>query len=112
MLLGGYVRRDECGKTGFQLLDMENRGHIFILFGASAWSIDLDLQEIGVSAIAICDTLEDAVEAARRVAAGVGLQTVILSPGGMSYDAFDNFEDRGDKFTAYARGSAVSWPLR
>jgi UDP-N-acetylmuramoylalanine--D-glutamate ligase len=43
-------------------------------------------------------TLEEAVEAAARVAeAG---DVVLLSPGMTSYDAYPNFEVRGEQFRA------------
>jgi len=46
-------------------------------------------------------TLEEAVEVAARVAqAG---DVVLLSPGGTSFDAFKDFEARGDRFKELVR---------
>jgi UDP-N-acetylmuramoylalanine--D-glutamate ligase len=44
------------------------------------------------------DTLEEAVEAAARVARSGDV--VLLSPGGTSFDAFRDFAERGDRFKA------------
>jgi UDP-N-acetylmuramoylalanine--D-glutamate ligase len=47
-------------------------------------------------------TLEEAVDVAARVAqAG---EVVLLSPGGTSYDAFKDFEERGNKFQELVQG--------
>ena len=48
-----------------------------------------------------CETLEEAVKAAGEVCAEG--DAVLLSPGGTSYDAFTNFEERGDKFTEWVK---------
>jgi UDP-N-acetylmuramoylalanine--D-glutamate ligase len=48
-----------------------------------------------------CDDLEDAV---RRAAAAAGSgEVVLLSPACASFDAFDNFEQRGDRFREIVR---------
>jgi UDP-N-acetylmuramoylalanine--D-glutamate ligase len=49
-----------------------------------------------------CDGLEDAVRKAAG-AAGPG-EVVLLSPACASFDAFDNFEQRGDRFRELVRG--------
>jgi UDP-N-acetylmuramoylalanine--D-glutamate ligase len=46
-------------------------------------------------------TLEEAVEAAARVAQPGDV--VLLSPGGTSFDAFKDFEERGDRFKELVR---------
>lgn len=46
-------------------------------------------------------TLEEAVEAAARLACPGDV--VLLSPGGTSFDAFRDFADRGDRFKALVR---------
>jgi len=47
-------------------------------------------------------TLEEAVTLAARVARSG--EVVLLSPGGTSYDAFKDFEERGDKFQELVQG--------
>ena len=49
----------------------------------------------------LCDTLFSAVMAAVRIA-GRG-DTVLLSPASTSFDAFSNFEERGNKFKEYVK---------
>ncbi len=55
-----------------------------------------------------CGTLEQAVEAAARdaMASEEREPVVLLSPACASYDQFKNFEVRGDRFRALARGLA------
>jgi len=47
-------------------------------------------------------TLEEAVEAAARVAQPGDV--VLLSPGGTSFDAFKDFEERGRRFKELVQG--------
>jgi UDP-N-acetylmuramoylalanine--D-glutamate ligase len=51
-----------------------------------------------------CNTLEQAVEAAG--AAARGGEVVLLSPACASFDAFRDYEERGDRFRELARGLA------
>lgn len=51
-------------------------------------------------------TLEEAVEAAARVARPGDV--VLLSPGGTSFDAFRDFAERGDRFKELVRSLATS----
>ena len=58
-----------------------------------------------------CGTLEQAVAAAAKDARGTG-GVVLLSPAAASFDQFDSFEQRGDRFrdlvTAMARDAAAT----
>ena len=47
-------------------------------------------------------TLDEAVATAARVARSG--EVVLLSPGGTSYDAFKDFEERGNKFQELVQG--------
>lgn len=49
----------------------------------------------------LCDTLFSAVRAAVRIAERG--DTVLLSPASTSFDAFSNFEERGNKFKEYIK---------
>ncbi len=53
-------------------------------------------QEAGLEGITQVETLEEAVEAAARLARPGDV--VLLSPGGTSFDAFRDFAQRGDRF--------------
>lgn len=71
-----------------------------VLFGEAAPKIARALGEAGSGerpfTIDQCGGLEDAVQAASRVAENGDV--VLLSPGGTSYDEFKDFEERGERF--------------
>jgi len=52
--------------------------------------------EFSLEGITEVGTLEEAVEAAARLARSGDV--VLLSPGGTSFDAFRDFAERGDRF--------------
>ena len=58
-------------------------------------------QESKLEGITQVETLEEAVEAAARLAQ-IG-DVVLLSPGGTSFDAFRDFAERGDRFKALVK---------
>ena len=51
--------------------------------------------------IILCDDLLSAARAAVRIA--IRGDTVLLSPASTSFDAFSNFEERGNKFKEYIK---------
>ena len=104
VLLGGIAKRNEKGRLCFHTLAPLLKNHTVITFGSSAHEIKFELQESGVSISAVCDSLKEAVTAARAAKARAGVNTVLLSPGCASFDEFVDFVDRGHKFTAYASG--------
>ena len=53
-------------------------------------------QEVALESITQVETLEEAVDAAARLARSGDV--VLLSPGGTSFDAFRDFAERGDRF--------------
>jgi UDP-N-acetylmuramoylalanine--D-glutamate ligase len=99
LLAGGRDKKLPWGE--WAALVRERVDHL-VLFGEAAELIGRALGDIPDGGrpftIARCVTLEDAVREAAR-AAGPG-DVVLLSPGGTSYDAFRDFEDRGERFRA------------
>ena len=79
-----------------------------VLFGEAAEKIESVLGPSGKGSrpytLDRCRNLEEAVRAAvRRVEAG---DVVLLSPGGTSFDEFNDFEERGEAFRKWV--SALS----
>ena len=103
VLLGGAAKREQSGSLGFCVLAPLLQQHKVITFGFSAQEIQCELQQWGVRA-AVCGSLMEAVAAARAAKDCASIGTVLLSPGGASFDEFLDFVDRGHKFTAYASG--------
>ena len=48
-----------------------------------------------------CEKMADALETAREIAKDGDI--VLLSPGGTSYDAYKDFEERGNEFRSWVR---------
>jgi UDP-N-acetylmuramoylalanine--D-glutamate ligase len=74
------------------------------LIGAAADRLALELTPVLDSGIALhrCEGLEDAVR--RAAGAAAPGETVLLSPACASFDAFENFERRGDRFREIVEG--------
>ena len=77
---------------------IRNRAHHIIVFGEAAPLIAAAAREAGVvnEAILAVQSLDQAVRAAVEVSRPG--DAVLLSPGCTSYDAFFDFEERGDRF--------------
>lgn len=69
--------------------------------GAPGFATNVADDSHGPAQVYGADSLADAVNTARSVARGGDV--VLLSPGFPSYDAFANYEQRGDAFTAAVR---------
>jgi UDP-N-acetylmuramoylalanine--D-glutamate ligase len=81
--LGGFVRR------------IAPRVAHAVLIGETAPALAAALADCGVPH-AICASMEEAVRAAAAAAPAGG--AVVLSPGFASFDMFQSYEDRGDRF--------------
>ena len=69
-----------------------------VLFGELGRTLEMRLKEQGQSQATVTrlETMAEAVECAARLAQPGDV--VLLSPGGTSYDAFKDFEERGEQF--------------
>jgi len=79
---------------------IHQRVRAVVLFGEAAGLIEKALGSVKkgetLQVISRCNTLEEAVQAAAKLAQPG--DTVLLSPGCTSFDAFKDFEDRGEYF--------------
>jgi UDP-N-acetylmuramoylalanine--D-glutamate ligase len=79
---------------------IHQRVRAVVLFGEAAGLIERALgavkKEETLQVISRCNTLEEAVQAAAKLAQPG--DTVLLSPGCTSFDAFKDFEERGEYF--------------
>jgi len=97
VLLGG---RAKDGTDYGELADALRRHRAVLCFGEAGPTMAAQLEQAGVTA-EVVGPLVDAVTRARALArAG---DAVLLSPGGSSFDAYDDFEKRGEHFAALAR---------
>jgi UDP-N-acetylmuramoylalanine--D-glutamate ligase len=97
-ILGG----SEKGESFAPLLDpVRERCVACYLTGATAERLAEELAPVLAAGVELhrCEDLEDAVTRAAAAAAKPG-ETVLLSPACASFDAFENFERRGDAFRA------------
>ena len=68
-----------------------------VLIGETGAALAGAFGALGV-AHSVCATLEDAVRCGAAAAAACGSADVILSPGFASFDMFQSYEDRGNRF--------------
>jgi UDP-N-acetylmuramoylalanine--D-glutamate ligase len=74
------------------------------LTGATAERLATELAPAAAAGVSLlrCEDLEDAVR--RAAAAAAAGEVVLLSPACASFDAFENFERRGERFRAIVEG--------
>ncbi|MEJ2367412.1 MAG: UDP-N-acetylmuramoyl-L-alanine--D-glutamate ligase [Acidobacteriota bacterium] len=100
LLLGG---RDKGAEWADLSESVRRRCRTVVAFGEARDRVAAALG--GVAELISCATLKDATARALDMA-GPG-DTVLLSPGAASFDEFQNFEDRGDRFRDWVLGRAV-----
>lgn len=97
LLLGG---RDKHLPWEELAVEVHKRAHAVVLFGESAPLIETALENKRTAGndlnVLRCGSLKDAVEMAASLSKPGDV--VLLSPGGTSYDAFNDFEERGKAF--------------
>jgi UDP-N-acetylmuramoylalanine--D-glutamate ligase len=101
LLLGG--RDKDLPWEGLMQLASERVDHV-VLFGEAAEKIQKTANNLGLGrsrcTLSRVGGLREAVVKAAEIAeAG---DVVLLSPGGTSFDEFNDFEERGERFTAWA----------
>ncbi len=104
LIAGGYDKHIPMEPLGEAVL---THGGILrvILTGATAGLISSAFRAVGVPAdmYEIFPDFRDAVLAAFDAARSLGADTVLLSPACASFDAFSNFEERGNYFKSIVR---------
>jgi len=96
VLLGGQGKALADGTLGFaDIASVLRRHRAVVAFGEAGTKIAEELVLKGI-VCNVCETLEDAVDVARGLA--LRGDAVLLSPGCASFDAFSDFEARGDAF--------------
>ena len=98
LLLGG--RNKGCDMEPL-MRRVKQRVRLAILFGEATVELKNAADTVGMKDYMIADDFEDAVRRA-QAAARPG-EVVMLSPACTSWDAFPNFEVRGDRFKALVR---------
>ncbi len=101
LILGG----SEKGEPFAPLLEpVRERCAAAYLTGATAERLAEELAPAAAAGVALhrCDDLEDAV--GRAAAAAAPGEVVLLAPACASFDAFENFERRGERFRAIVEG--------
>lgn len=93
LLLGGRNKGSDFGPL-MQLI--KSRVKQCIIYGEAAGEIKRAADEAGYRQYLMADDFEHAVSLAKENA--VSGDVVMLSPACASWDSFDNFEQRGDKF--------------
>jgi UDP-N-acetylmuramoylalanine--D-glutamate ligase len=93
-----------CGKTKGQdysqlFLSLPQNVKSIVVFGECRDEVTAKAEKFGYEEIFSANGLEDAVEIAVNKSGNAG--AVLFSPGGSSFDAFENYEDRGNKFRDY-----------
>ena len=100
LLLGGRDKKLPWGP----LADLaRTRVKHLVLLGEARALIQRALEAAGVApgAYTVCERLREAVDVAARVSAPGDI--VLLSPGCTSFDEFQDFAERGEKFKAWVR---------
>lgn len=95
LLLGG---RDKKLPLDTLIAELPNRAWAIVCFGEIAPGWTPQLRRAGLPCQPPVDDLADAVTAARHLAQPG--DAVLLSPGGTSFDAYPNFQARGEHFRA------------
>lgn len=104
ILLGGEGKVEADGSLGMvRLATALQRHRAVVAFGKSGPRIVQELNEVGLSAVGVGSLAQAVKRAASLARTG---DTILLSPGCASFDAFDDFEHRGRTFSRLAKEGA------
>lgn len=95
MILGGYDKHTDFMPMCTCIMNHEMIRHA-VLIGTTAPQIERQLKESGFTSVSHANSLQNAVEQSRKVAADGW--NVLLSPACASFDMFKDFEQRGRVF--------------
>ncbi len=95
LLLGGQAKNAEYGRLA-RKIKRASVEEVYI-FGTAREALANYLIDAGFEAFTTFPSLKEATEAAIRNSSHG--DTILLSPGCSSFDAFSSFEERGDKFS-------------
>lgn len=92
LILGGYDKGEEFCEF-FEEID--GKVEFVAVTGANSEKIVSSAQKIGFMNIAICASLESAVEALQGFSK---IDNILFSPASASFDRYKNYQERGDRF--------------
>jgi UDP-N-acetylmuramoylalanine--D-glutamate ligase len=95
LIAGGEAKAGD--DTGW-LQSIQTKAAAVLLIGDAAAAFSKRLTEIGYSNYEIVETMERAVPRAAELAKQSQAKVVLLSPACASFDQYQNFEQRGDRF--------------
>lgn len=103
ILLGGKDKGYDYDKL-FSVLKNSSVIHA-VLYGENRFRLLESAARNGYSKISLCQSFQVAVEVAKLTARGG--QVVLLSPASASFDEFNSYEERGEKFKQIVMGESA-----
>lgn len=95
LIAGGEAK---AGDDSGWLATIQAKAAAVLLIGDAATAFAGRLEQVGYSNYEIVETMERAVPRAGVLAQKQGAKVVLLSPACASFDQYQNFEQRGDRF--------------
>lgn len=95
LIAGGEAK---AGDDRAWLAKIEQKAAAVLLIGSAAEAFGDRLAQIGYSTYEMVETLENAVPRAAELAKQYQAKVILLSPACASFDQFQSFEQRGDRF--------------
>lgn len=95
LIAGGEAK---AGDDSSWLQTIQAKVAMILLIGDAANRFAQRLEQVGYFSYKIVEAMEQAVPRAAELAKQYGARVVLLSPACASYDQYQNFEQRGDRF--------------